>query len=1504
MRFFSVVLILVILVPVHVFSQSERVPRDVEGYYEKVALLFEETNNSRYQQEAGMVLSEFDLTWNSGFFSDPLRTRIYEISDVMIMRRIPEFPHFLNFIAALNGLKKNVVDRKSMELWFNRLDDLSSEQKFSPLTDFIEYSRNFLEKSILNEARNRTWYFRHGNYKFEYDSVFVIAFNALDLFCATRNDSTEVRGTKGRYYISDEKWVGRKGRVYWNRVGLSERHVYADLSDYTINTEQIRYEADSVMFYNKEYFDHPIPGMLEERISSSPASEKSSYPRFHSYEKGYYFDNLLKDVDYHGGVAMHGADLLCSGTEETYARLNFRIAGKYDASFRSPEFRITNEDVTSSRTIFTSYHQDDSIYHPKLRMKYDLTTEEIRLYQVNDNNYIPFYDSYHRLDIYAEALYWMLDSNNLTFQSIRSFSNQSSAVFESDNFFSERDYYSLQGLDPYNPLILIRNYTVDFGTRVVQPALLAEYMKKPEEQAISLLLLLEGKGFLVYDQDKREAMVKDRLFDYIKSNKKQKDHDVMRIISETSLKSNAILDMSSFKLTINGVPEVFISDAQKVFIFPADGRIEMRKNRDFSFIGKVRAGLFEFYSGECSFEYDSFRLNLPTIDSIDFLVKKYENDTTLDESLDPAWQKNTNLVKVRSVLENLSGYILIDKPDNKSGLISYPDYPIFTSQGNAYVYYDDHKIYNGVYDRERFYYELDPFVIDSLDDFSTDGIEFTGYLASADIMPLVQEPLKVMSDYYLGFNTSTPQEGMDLYNGKAKFTNNFTLDGNGLTGEGVMDYLTSRSVSNNFIFYPDSTTCFADTFEVGPVLAEIEYPEIAGRMVKEKYLPYSEELYAWNTTSPFRIFTQANFLGEIQLTPRHTYGDGSFLFEKAAIESGLFDFKHHSLSADTSDFFLYTDTSRVQLAFMAVGYMSQMDFQARMGAFNSNGISSLLEFPFNQYVCNMDEFTWDMDENEMVLSNQLLTGIPDLKNLSQEELIDLDLSASEFISVHPEQDSLRFFSLRATYDVDNNIIKAEDVSIIKVADAAIYPREGDVTILEDARIETLIDADILANTATRYHRIRNANVNIFSRNNYLAKGIYDYTDMEGNTQTIKFSTIAVNDSLGYTYAISRIRDTADFMLSPNFKYMGMITLRAPMKFLEFNGGFGIIQDCYNRPEEWVAFDTVIDPADVRIPVADRILNQNGEELDLSVNYSFAKRGLYPSFFERKWFSSDREVATARGDIRYDYKRNGYVISREENPFEKSAIHPYMFFDTRHCAMKNRGRIDLGIDMPYVDLDTYGESEYFMIPDSLEFHLSVGINFFLDFELLETMTDELKQTNLKGVNLDNPIYQGALTAFVGEEESAKAREEIALYGASRRVPQNMRYTIFLTDLKMFWDEESNSYVSDGLLGISNIENTPVNKYVNGYLQVEMRETAPVFNLYIELNSTNWFFFSYRSNIMQTISSHDRYNDLVMNLKPDRRTLKEKDEEEQYEFVISSKRKRIEFLRDMERIARKK
>ena len=248
-----------------------------------------------------------------------------------------------------------------------------------------------------------------------------------------------------------------------------------------------------------------------------------------------------------------------------------------------------------------------------------------------------------------------------------------------------------------------------------------------------------------------------------------------------------------------------MSDSQNVVIYPKDQEIKIHKNRDFTFAGHVKAGRFDFYGKIFSFDYQNFKINLENIDSLRLKVES-DNPSEVDE------YGRRKLVAVRSVLENITGDLLIDFQGNKSGMHEYANYPIFNSKKDSYVYYDKSFIQDGVYSRDTFFFHLDPFTIDSLDNFSRAGLGFNGEFVSAGIFPEFRDTLKLQPDLALGLVRNTGPEGWPAYGGKGKFTSTVSLSNEGLRGKGSIDYLTSTSKSDDYIFLPDSMNSHVHDF--------------------------------------------------------------------------------------------------------------------------------------------------------------------------------------------------------------------------------------------------------------------------------------------------------------------------------------------------------------------------------------------------------------------------------------------------------------------------------------------------------------------------------------------------------------------------------------------------------------------------------------------------------------------------------------------------------------------
>ncbi|MCK4360806.1 MAG: hypothetical protein KAV70_03595, partial [Bacteroidales bacterium] len=606
-----------ILIDGLVYSQDiKQFSTKADEYLNEISTILHSTQNKAYLEKADKLLAVFSERWNQGKFNKLQKQKIYETSNLMLNREMKGFPHFYRFISCLNHFAGIRQPQKSVIAWLKSLDDLIGQTTAKYFLSYLEFTDNFFVSNILFNTRSIIWHFNKGNFFFDYDSVPSIKFKSLDLVCATKKDSSIIKKTKGIYFPNTNQWYGENGKVSWNRVGFDENKVFVKLRNYEINFKNSIYSADSVAFYNTLFFDKPLLGNFNEKVLSSPPNKRTSYPRFDSYFKKYQIDNLFENIDFEGGFSMKGAKLIGAGTDEHFAELVFKKDNKKFAKVRSRAFVIQGNKIYSGRAAISMYFENDSIYHPGLQMKYNNENKKLSLIRSNKGiSKIPFYDSYHKLDLYCEALNWKMNELSISFEMVRGISNVSKALFESANYYSDYEFYRLQGIDEINPLDVVKKYSERYNTNVIQLNVLADYMQKPIEQVSAMLFNLAGKGFLIYNSEEKKAIIKKELFDFLDAKAGKIDYDVIRFNSTTISKSNAELDLQNFNMTINGVSEVFLSDSQKVYIYPANEEIIIKKNRDFVFSGRVHAGLFDFYAKDCSFEYDTFRLNLPTIDS-------------------------------------------------------------------------------------------------------------------------------------------------------------------------------------------------------------------------------------------------------------------------------------------------------------------------------------------------------------------------------------------------------------------------------------------------------------------------------------------------------------------------------------------------------------------------------------------------------------------------------------------------------------------------------------------------------------------------------------------------------------------------------------------------------------------------------------------------------------------------------------------------------------------------
>ena len=170
-------------------------------------------------------------------------------------------------------------------------------------------------------------------------------------------------------------------------------------------------------------------------------------------------------------------------------------------------------------------------------------------------------------------------------------------------------------------------------------------------------------------------------------------------------------------------------------------------------------------------------------------------------------KRKGQLVQSPSILESLVGYIEIDDSLNKSGVdTSIHDYPKFFSNSKSFVYYDDPSVQRGLYKRDTFMFIVEPFMMDSLDDFKNAGLSLNGLFKSGGIFPDFEENF-LYKRLLLGF--TNPEDGYRIYGQVANY-DEIRLSNEGLKGTGTIEFYTSTAMSDDITFYPDSVGAIAN----------------------------------------------------------------------------------------------------------------------------------------------------------------------------------------------------------------------------------------------------------------------------------------------------------------------------------------------------------------------------------------------------------------------------------------------------------------------------------------------------------------------------------------------------------------------------------------------------------------------------------------------------------------------------------------------------------------------
>ena len=1435
-------------------------------------------------KENDQLIKDFTKFWTvDSVLNDEQKTSIVAASAAMLSKTLNSKNHFYTYINLTMFFVKDEYAKKHYETWEKGFLKVLTESNYSiaEISDFLKVSLSTITKNILVERGGYYWKVSKPSYTFDITNEFAIRFDTVNLICSNVKDSIYIKSTQGIYYPLTKKWIGTGGKVTWARSKYPENEIFARLQKYRININDNYYKADSAFFTNKDYFTKPTLGHLTDWLVKDYKPENIQYPEFLSYDQWFKIKDLFKNIDYEGGFTMRGSKLIGTGGRSKLATI---IIKRNDKEFLRVEGNILifqRQVINSEKARIRFKFENDSIFHTGLNFNYNDKNKTVVITPTDKLlTQSPFNSSYHKLSISANQLSWKITDDKILFGASIG-AALSRATFDSENYFNEEKFDGLMGPDEKHPLLALANYARKVKSKYFIAEDISNYLRKSIEEVRVEMMKMAMLGYIYYDYNTDEIQLTPKLYNAIKARSALIDYDVINFASQTEgNKPNAELDLKTMDLLINGVESIFVSDSQNVNFYPSKRQIVMQKNRNFTFGGSVRAGLLMFKGKKFLFDYGNFKIALEDVDSLN-----------LDYKTKKIGKEDGNLLfhrAIESTLEKISGDILIDKPDNKSGLKKNMGYPIFNSTIASFIYYDDPSIFGGVYKRDSFYFKIKPYVFKNLNTFDKSAIKFAGTLYSANILAPIDDTIKLRPDNSLGIVKQTPPEGYAIFEGKGKVFNTVDLSNHGLKADGQVKYIASTTSSSNIYFFPDSMITKSTNFTINQQLEGIQYPETKGSIHSIKWYPKREKFYAYKGDLPFEMYTnQARLSGDLLLEPLGLIGRGNVRLDNAKLISQKYEFNANDFITDSTSLDLYTPGSD-SISFETIKLKAKIDFLSRQGIFNKRGLSIFAKMQPLRYETHLDKFTWNLDNNDVTMSTSSRQRAVETEKFFVSKMVDKDSIpiGSVFYSTRFNEDSLYFFSPKAKYNLKNSSLNADSVKYIIIADAAIYPIDKKIAVEPQRRLLPLYKSIVLASIPKRYHKIYNCDVFIQSRNKYIGKGFYDYIDERDSVETLVLTEIGVNEN-SKTFGNGFITEPDNFRLSPEFSFVGKVALNAPDKYLYFNGGTRPIFKCYKLNPNLIKFESTINPDSILIPISDKPQNINFARI---INGSIITEDsikLYGSFLGIRKTYSDIPFILASGYMNFNKNNRRFTIGPDYKIFNPDTSGNTISLQKDFCMMFGDGKIILPIELGQVKLKANGSLIHKLEDNSLSLDAILQINFFFNQKSLEAMATDLNSFPLLDkVDLSRKIVKKVLYESVEPKDAAIALSQINLFGAPTQTPKGLESTITLAEVKLKWNQRTRSFISSGKLGIGTIGNIQVNKKLNGYIEIVKRRSGDFMTLYFDLGDDKYYVFSYTKGAMQVSSNNDAFVSPIKLLKSSDRKVKVPLGQQKYNYLIGT------------------
>ncbi len=1434
--------------------------------------------NGSKRDVAAKLYKKFERKFTA--YNPEQQAEIMAVANQMIGKGMSSAPYFEDYLVALEVVPFSASDptsaaAKTFKDWhaaLTALMDGMASRKFKGYANFLDFSASFFADGSLRSASGLTWFARSKSFSMSVVGAEpIIHFDTVNLVGIRRTDSIRIMATSGDYYPAETEFRGKKGKVYWDRHGLTDANAF--LSTYTLDVTKSLYRADSVKMTYPLYFgDERVLGSFEDKISTTSGTNTASYPRFTSYKSVLKLTDIGEGLTYTGGFRLQGLTVYGDGGEGTEATVELRNAGGKlvyrgvaDAFVIRRGERIVGDQVNSA-----FFYGTDSIIHPSVNFRYNIPEQTLALNRgerAADRN--PFYSSQQDVNFDVDEVKIFVAKDSILFgEQKRGIGKGNKAVtVQSLQYFSAGDYNRYQSIATYNPLDVIKAVAEREGRTLDGLALAKKIDSRFSLESVKTLYFdLVADGFISYDINTAEVVVKDKVFHYIDAKNNKVDFDGYNIVSKTE-ETNASFDLNTGEILLNGVKNLELSRKQRVAIVPFGGQMVMQNDRDVDFNGTLYAGYSVLNGKDMHYQYKDNQIGLDSVRYLDFFIP-----ADVEQGVKPPAPEGLS-----SRIEKVQGTILVDAPNNKSGKEEIAIFPSLQTSGPCFVYYDLPNNHDTAYTRDSFYFELAKFSFNSLDKYTKEDLRFKGTMHTSLIFPPYKEDVYVRDEDY-SFGHTTVAVNWPTYQAKGTFDGTLDLSNKGYYGEGTLKYLTATVDAVDFLFKPKRMTATAEAFNmVEDRTGSPKTPQANGVDVSLDWAPYQDSMYVQSKEAAFSVFASGDHTleGRLILTPSGLKGQGVHDWPQATIRSQLLSYGPFSADSDTLALAIKTEDGE-NIALEADNLNGQTDFDKNFGNYKANDDVIVIDLPANMYQTSMNEFTWDINSKEITFKSK------------PGEL-------GKFMSMAPDQDSLYFEGETAQYNLTGSKLEMGGVPFIATADALVYTSDGNVNVAIGGELGELTNARIVADTINKFHVIDSATVRIKGRKEYTARGYYRY-DIPAHSQRVLFAEV-IGERVGkgkrsekdaVTRASGEVKGSDKFYIDEATLFKGIIALDASRPELTFDGFAKLDAPGITRPR-WFSINTLGNKNDLLIPY-DLPKAPEGDDLHTGIFLSRESLEAYPLVFQTTHTGQDRSILDlSEGLLDYRPKSGEYLLGDSLRVLGKQRTGAMMSVNTSTGNIEASGPLALGSELDYISVKAAGELKTgYKDPAPgkrfplLETDALMSIDLIIPEKLLNLVAADISAAGFDAPDVNygpmSTFLQNALPNWVANPQDSSA-VTAAKSGGFILQKNEPTHSFIFPKMPLVYNGDYQSFFSaKDKIDVAYINGTGIHKRIEGYVEVKMPGSGDD-RLYVYLKSPSdtWYFFGFKQGILNVASSSPRFMESLESLKAKELAIKMKDGE---------------------------